>query len=170
MTVSKENVKLEQRLVRVQNAVAALDAKVNALLGDRAKDVRLPKPEAEPTASSAQPYAIKPEAELPEGTIEPPVVPAEGKTVAEAAAEEEAEPVDPSTIKPPVTPVPEDPNNPKTEEQKQKEAQEKSDAEVESAESKPETDEQRKQREQREQQGRSSTSTSTPPRQVRPTQ
>jgi hypothetical protein len=151
MTVSKENVKLEQRLVRIQNKIGELAAKVDALLGDKAKDVRLPKPEAEPMASSAQPYAIKPEAELPEGTIEPPVVPAEGKTVAEAAAEEEAEPVDPSTIKPPVTPVPEDPNHPKTEEQKQKEAEAKSKAEMESA---PSTTE--------------STSRAVPPRPTRP--
>jgi hypothetical protein len=162
MTVSKENVKLEQRLVKIQNSVAAIGAKVDALLGDKAGSVKLPTPEAEPQAVSSQPYAIKKEHELPVSTIEPPVVPAEGKTPAEAAEEEEAPKVDPSTIKPPVTPVPDDPNNPKTEEEKQKEAEEKSKEEVESAPSVEETS--------RRTPPTTTTSTSTPPRTVRPAQ
>lgn len=133
MAISKENVKLEQRLVRIQNKVAELSAKLDTLLGDKAKDVKMPKPEPEPQGTSSQPYSIKPEHELPEGTIPTPEVPAEGLTPGEAKRQkrEESE-VDPSTITPPVTPV-DDPNNPKTEEQIQKEAEAKSEAEMQSS-------------------------------------
>jgi hypothetical protein len=101
MTMSKETHRVEGRLIELQNAVAILGAKLDALLSpDAQKRVVLPEPIPALAPMMSQPYMIKP-SENPASTIAPPVVLPEGQTVPQKI-EETAEKINQSTIEIPV--------------------------------------------------------------------
>lgn len=109
MTISKENYKLESRLVELQNDLGEVKAKLDALVKNNMKPedvskIKLPSREGKPDAPSSTPYAIKP-LQNPESTIVPPVVLPEGQTVPQALAAEKQERQDMSTIPAPKTPI-----------------------------------------------------------------
>jgi len=108
MTISKENYRLESRLVEIQNDVAEIKAKLDALVKNNmkpedVKNIKLPPREGKLNTPSSTPYAIKPQAN-PESTITPPVVLPEGQTTAQAVAEVQ-EKVDQATLPNPLTPA-----------------------------------------------------------------
>jgi hypothetical protein len=105
MTLSKENQRLENRLIAIQNKLGEIGAKLDAhMKPEEAKAVKLPPKEPVNEISSGQPYAIKPQ-QNPESTIKPPVVLPEGKTPSQVIAEEQEERLDMDTTPAPKTPI-----------------------------------------------------------------
>jgi hypothetical protein len=116
MTVSKENYRLESRLVDIQNKLGEIAAKLDAhLKPEEAKAVKLPPKEKALEGPSSTPYTIKPQ-QNPESTITPPVVLPEGQTVPQAIEEGMQERQAADTIPAPKTPQgtlePEKPGDP----------------------------------------------------------
>jgi hypothetical protein len=104
MTISKENYKLESRLVDIQNKLGEIAAKLDAhMKPEEVKAVKLPPKEKALDAPSSTPYAIKPQ-QNPESTIQPPIVLPEGQTVPQKVEEGMQERQDASTIPAPKTP------------------------------------------------------------------
>ena len=92
MTMSKESQRVEQELTRVQNSLAALEAKLDGLMRNNMKEedirkIKLPEPRKIQPISSAAPYTIKgdpnmttteegsTEVDPTQSTITPPAVP-----------------------------------------------------------------------------------------------
>jgi hypothetical protein len=98
---------VESRLVDLQNKVAVLGAKLDALMkaSMEDKDIKAIKyPPAEPTPTEGgHPYQYLLDREQPPSTIEPPIVLAEGRKPSDII--QPTEPVDMSTIPAPVTPT-----------------------------------------------------------------
>ena len=111
MPISKENYKLESRLVDIQNMLREQGAKLDALMKNNMKEadykaVKLPPREKAIDGPTSMPYALKHTAEEDEkmSTIRPPVVLPEGQTVPQAV-EEAMEKRAMDTIPAPKTPV-----------------------------------------------------------------
>lgn len=117
MTISKENYRLESRLVELQNDLSEVKAKLDALVKNNmkpedVKNIKLPPREPKPQGPSSMSYAIKPQP-TPESTITPPLVLPEGQSPSQALAEEQEERLKEGTIPAPkVEPGTVEPVNP----------------------------------------------------------